>query len=387
MDIDRSIADPEGYRSFLTVPVSRKGYSGVGVFVRKSNQKDSDYVKRALTVVKVEEGITGTLTLKPAKRSYRESYELPEFQNLCIGGYPELSDPDTCKKIDSEGRCVIVELNFDLVVISVYCPANSMRTEEGEAFRITFLKCLLERADNLAKMGKHVVIMGDINVSLDLIDNDETIKTGLHEKILTWDEDSAKFEEINKKYVLEFKKSTEPRSLLNDYTYDTTGMISKEDKLLHDVVREFTGRRLKMYTVWNTLLNSRSLNIGSRIDLILATDKLAACVKAADIWPSIFGSDHCPIFTDFDIQKIADDSKTDSYEQFKSKNNHFDASRFYNLHIGKSIDFFFSSKKKSVPIKQQQSPEKQSQSSSSTVSSSQENSQQSSTKRKASKIV
>lgn len=75
-------------------------------------------------------------------------------------------DIQTLKKLpglhlDSEGRCVCVELADNTVIFAVYCPANSQCTYEGELFRLTFIKLLLQRCYNLVKLyPKKIVIMG-----------------------------------------------------------------------------------------------------------------------------------------------------------------------------------------------------------------------------------
>lgn len=70
----------------------------------------------------------------------------------------------------------MVELACGIVIISVYCPANSNSSEEGELFRIRFLKVLLRRVRNLDKIGKKIVLMGDVNVCRDLIDSADTLE-------------------------------------------------------------------------------------------------------------------------------------------------------------------------------------------------------------------
>ncbi|ODV86412.1 hypothetical protein CANARDRAFT_6887 [[Candida] arabinofermentans NRRL YB-2248] len=347
-DIDLGIADLKDYISFITVPVSKKGYSGVGVFIRKPTSTDDYCIKRSLTVVRAEEGITGLLEYKKTGLSYIEASTVEKYKSDCIGGYPKHSidqderDKNTMKKIDTEGRCILVELSYDVVIISVYCPANSMGTEEGENGRLLFLSCLFERIRSLKQMGKEVILMGDINVCVDLIDSDETIKCGLNEGLLKKPEDLSNFEKENTKACIEFKSSSEARSLLNSIVFDTTGLVKdkdKDQKLLFDSTREIQGRRMKMYTVWNTFKNTRPLNVGSRIDLILVTEKLMKVVNQADIWAHLHGSDHCPIFTDFEVCDFS--SAQDQYSSYKDKTNWLEAKTFYELHTGRSIDSFF----------------------------------------------
>lgn len=64
---------------------------------------------------------------------------------------------------------------------------------------------------------------------------------------------------------------------------------------LIDITREFHPTRTCMYTCWNTLVDARPANYGTRLDYTLITPGLRPWVKAADIQPHIYGSDHCPV--------------------------------------------------------------------------------------------
>jgi len=49
------------------------------------------------------------------------------------------------------------------------------------------------------------------------------------------------------------------------------------------------------YTWWSNFANSRARNIGWRIDYVLVSSPLRPAVKAAEIYPDVIGSDHCPV--------------------------------------------------------------------------------------------
>lgn len=55
------------------------------------------------------------------------------------------------------------------------------------------------------------------------------------------------------------------------------------------------------YTWWSHFAKSRERNVGWRIDYFLASQALVPHVKAADIHPNVFGSDHCPVSLTLDI--------------------------------------------------------------------------------------
>lgn len=326
-DINNKIGKIDGYNSFLTIPQQKKGYSGVGVYVRIPSMNECDSVRDSLTVIKAEEGITGALISNDTKKPYLESEG--------IGGYVDL-DSQLAEKIDSEGRCILLEFMNNTVVISTYCPANSMGTEEGEIFRVEFFKVLFKRIQNLEKLGKNVVLMGDVNISRGLIDSAESLEAYFKAGLIKECED---FEFINKEQNLEFIKSSIPKTMLNQLIVDSPVAT---DAIMYDTVRQIQGSKRSLYTVWNTIKNSRPGNFGSRIDLILVTKGWNDVLTHANIWPFLMGSDHCPVYSDFDVSKL-------KYEKSKEcKLPKLEAKYVYKLSTGDISSMF--TKTKSVTL-------------------------------------
>ncbi|KAK6201402.1 AP endonuclease [Scheffersomyces amazonensis] len=305
----KNIGHLTNYKSFITLPRIKRGYSGVGLFIRIPKSHEPLSVQRALTVIKAEEGLTGYL-----KSSNGQSYrDLPSDDH--IGGYSNELNEEMGLQLDEQGRCIVIELANNVVIFALYCPANSGGTEEGEIYRIKFLQTLLQRCHNLKfNLGKEVIIMGDINVCLDLIDSAETMADKIKQNSVKpiVGTDGLAFESINYEECQNFKRiSTQARVLLNKYTIpqihfhmkgDTYPSEVKQLSFLYDTTRYILGRKMNIYTVWNTLTNSRAVNYGSRIDLILASSyNMVKNISNANIWPFILGSDHCPVFTDFDV--------------------------------------------------------------------------------------
>ncbi|CAI4055084.1 DNA-(apurinic or apyrimidinic site) lyase APN2 SKDI_02G0900 [Saccharomyces kudriavzevii IFO 1802] len=311
----------DGFYSFISIPQIRKGYSGVGCWIRILDKDHPLY--HGLQVVKAEEGITGYLTIKNGKQSvvsYRDD------ANQGIGGYDSL-DPDLNEKnaleLDSEGRCVMVELACGIVIVSVYCPANSNSSEKGELFRIKFLKVLLRRVKNLDKMGKKIVLMGDVNVCRDLIDSADMLEEFSIPII-----DPMGGKDLEQRYrdeAIQFivNPETPHRRIFNQILFDSLLPDASKEGILIDTTRLIQTRsRLRMYTVWNSLKNSRPSNYGSRIDFILASSKLEQCIKAGDILPDILGSDHCPVYSDLDLrdQEVKSSTTEISIPKFEARN-------------------------------------------------------------------
>ena len=60
----------------------------------------------------------------------------------------------------------------------------------------------------------------------------------------------------------------------------------------------------KAYTCWSTLLDSRKINYGTRIDYILTSKFLASHLRRAEVWQEVEGSDHCPVFAELAMELV-----------------------------------------------------------------------------------
>ncbi len=62
-----------------------------------------------------------------------------------------------------------------------------------------------------------------------------------------------------------------------------------------DTLRHFYPDKTGAYTWWSYMFNARANNAGWRIDYFLTSERLISAVTSAEIYPEIFGSDHCPV--------------------------------------------------------------------------------------------
>lgn len=323
-----------GFYSFISIPQLKKGYSGVGCWVRILPEDHP--LHDALQVVKAEEGITGILTIKVGNSNIR-------YRDDCsvgIGGYESLgldnNDMTEALKLDAEGRCVMVELACNIVVISVYCPANSTSSKDGEILRVKFLRVLFKRIRNLDKIGKQVLLMGDLNVCRDLTDHAEALEK--NSIIINNDMEGIRIEDTHKEQCRFFviNPETAHRRMLNQMLADSIIPEMAEEGILIDTTRLIQSRnRLKMYTVWNTLKNTRPLNYGSRIDFILTSLGMKNGIHSADILPEIMGSDHCPVFADINLKRICCE-----VPHIKTTLPRFEARYKFGLMHGNVLDLF-----------------------------------------------
>ncbi|KAK5079724.1 Class II abasic (AP) endonuclease [Lithohypha guttulata] len=261
-----------GFDCYWSLPRHKKGYAGVVIYTRNSR----------CAPIRAEEGIAGGLCPPNSTTPFRE---LPEEEQ--IGGYPTLEQMSQTEldaaTLDAEGRCVILEFPA-FVLLGTYCPAE--RDEERTHFRTAFLKVLDARIRNLVKMGKRVVWVGDINISREEID------TAMSE------------ESMRKRGVDHVGWISSPaRRLFNQLLVG--GKVygerdeGREEQILWDVCRSFHEGRKGMYTCWETKVNARPGNYGSRIDYVLCTHEMKDWWSDSNIQEGLMGSDHCPVYGTF----------------------------------------------------------------------------------------
>jgi AP endonuclease 2 len=229
--------------------------------------------------IRAEEGITGILCPPNSSTSF---FDLPQDQR--IGGYPSVTQlanyPLDAATLDSEGRCVILEFPA-FVLIGVYSPAH--RNESRDDFRLGFLNALDSRVRNLVSAGKRVFLTGDLNI----------IRSEL---------DTANAEEQIRKHgmTLEEYLNTPARRLLNHLLVG--GKVvgerdeEREEPVLWDICRGFHPDRKGMFTCWETKINARPGNFGSRIDYVLCSVDWKDWFSDSNIQEGLIGSDHCPVY-------------------------------------------------------------------------------------------
>lgn len=274
----------DGWDCYFSLPKHRKGYSGVGIYTRNAT----------CAPIRAEEGILGVLP-SPNGTPYRE---LPDDES--IGGYltsEQIADiaelGEDPASLDAEGRCVVLEFPA-FVLFGVYSPANSNGMRDG--FRYGFVCALDCRIRNLVRSGKNVVLTGDLNVSRHEIDSGPTledIKKGLtnHEEFI----------------------SSANRRIFNQQLIDGE-VIGQRDEgresgVLWDTTRIFHPDRKGMYTCWDTKTNARPGNFGARIDFVLISEAMKEWVKGGNIQEGLLGSDHCPVYVDFEEEVMVKDTK------------------------------------------------------------------------------
>ncbi|CDO72073.1 hypothetical protein BN946_scf184962.g16 [Trametes cinnabarina] len=255
--ISRDVATPGHFDAFLSFPVAKGGYSGVGVFT------DS----RTAVPLKAEEGLSGRLQPQPslsAEECISPSYPLPED----IVAYPDEKGevPTSFDDLDGEGRALVLDFGL-FVLINVYCPNET--SDARLSFKMNYHLMLQERVRKvIEEEHREVVVVGDINVCATPLDHCDG---HLPSHQATFYDHPA-------------------RAWFHNWLSPRGPMI--------DVVREFWPDRKGLYTCWNMRIQARETNYGTRVDYILVTKGLLPWIQHGDILPSLKGSDHCPIYID-----------------------------------------------------------------------------------------
>ncbi|KAK5172472.1 hypothetical protein LTR04_002398 [Oleoguttula sp. CCFEE 6159] len=212
-------------------------------------------------------------------------FSLPKHKK---GGYPSelqllsLGIPDPAI-LDTEGRCVVLEFPA-FVLFGVYSPANSNGLRDD--FRYAFLRALDIRLRNLVRMGKKVILTGDLNVSRTEVDTASA------------EDDCRKMGITHEDYI-----STPNRRIFNQLLLggEVVGERDKgrEEPIMYDLCRGFHEGRKGMYTHWEQKINARPGNHGSRIDYMLCSITMKDWFSTSNIQEGLMGSDHCPVFAVF----------------------------------------------------------------------------------------
>ncbi|MCR5717876.1 MAG: exodeoxyribonuclease III [Oscillospiraceae bacterium] len=164
-----------------------------------------------------------------------------------------------------EGRAIIAEYDaFRLV--NLYVP-NAQRGLTRIDYRMQWeddLRAFLTELDK----DKPVILCGDLNVAHKEIDL-KNAKANVGNAGFS-DQERGKFGEL----------------LAAGFT-DTF-------RFLHPTQRD-------AYSWWSYMGRAREKNVGWRIDYFLVSDRIADKIRSADIFPNVYGSDHCPVGLEIDL--------------------------------------------------------------------------------------
>jgi len=204
------------------------------------------------------------------------------------------------------------------VLFNVYFP-NGGKGPERIQFKLEFYKAFQNKIEELLKLGKRVVFVGDVNTAHRHIDthNPETKATGFLPEERSW-----------------------MNSILGKPAEERDNTEDVEDKtitpLFIDSLRYVHKDTPNLYTWWDPKTFKRSENRGWRIDYGIVSSNFTEDIDTAGILSDVQGSDHCPIFLKLKDQPIPPPHDTPAL-----------SSRKFRKKQGTLSDFFSSASKKS----------------------------------------
>ena len=165
---------------------------------------------------------------------------------------------------DKEGRVITLEFE-KFYLVNIYTP-NSKRELERLEYRMIWEDEIRKYLTNLDKK-KPVIMCGDLNVAHKEIDL-KNPKTNRRNAGFT-DEERGKMTKL----------------LQTNFT---------------DSFRYLYPERIA-YTWWSYMGNARQKDVGWRIDYFIVSNKIKEKIKEATIYKDIYGSDHCPVGLEINI--------------------------------------------------------------------------------------
>ncbi|KAK3839560.1 MAG: Endonuclease/exonuclease/phosphatase [Linnemannia elongata] len=299
--LDTDIALVPGYDSYWSFHRTKSGYSGVVIYIK-------DHIK----LLGAEEGISGVLSgyiPAPALSVTNRSFEVDD--PVDFGGDGDVDDKhlsdstnemgvrrqlsfeqtvaETMTKfpeLDNEGRGLILDFGF-FVLFNLYCPNET--DDQRRPFKMAYYHLLEARVRDLIARGKEVIVMGDMNVIPTELDHCDPER---------WKKECGESEFGN----------TAPRRWFNAFLATQGGPLT-------DLYRVFHKDEKGAFTCWNTKINARPSNYGTRLDYILVTEKLLPWFSSCDRQPQIVGSDHCPVVAEMAAELVLDKEEEQSLTQ------------------------------------------------------------------------
>ncbi|MBR6790438.1 MAG: exodeoxyribonuclease III [Oscillospiraceae bacterium] len=165
---------------------------------------------------------------------------------------------------DQEGRVITAEFE-DLYLVTVYTP-NAQRELARLDYRMQWEDAFRAYLVEL-KAKKPVVVCGDMNVAHEEID-------------------------------LKNPKSNRGNAGFSDEEREKFSVLLGEGFI--DTFRALYPDRTGAYSWWSYMYHAREKNAGWRIDYFLISEELRPRLKAAEILPDVFGSDHCPVLLELE---------------------------------------------------------------------------------------
>jgi len=160
--------------------------------------------------------------------------------------------------------------------VNCYFPFATIEDPDRLSFKQNFNKAIQLRVEGFLACGLNAILMGDINVSHNKIDHCNPKK---------WEEEAEmKFEDSPMRQWF-------------------SSLLDNPIQPLVDTFRRYHPTEEQIYSCWNTMTGARRINYGTRIDYVLMNETLVNEYGVdCQIQTEIFGSDHCPVVAELNLE-------------------------------------------------------------------------------------
>lgn len=332
---------------FRIISFNVNGLRSYAKYLNQRNYKFNDYVKKKLkaTVLCVQESrgsesnliefhtLTDYVAYSSTNKSNSGKYGVCTFickDFFCHGKTDKLEE---FSEFEGDGRFILTKHgNFD--ILNCYFPfvSETEYRSNDEKDKIKSRKAMKFYYSVGQYLQRHpnTILVGDFNAVYNLqdsylyfkeatrikekqieIEKNDNIETKLIKENIKSGSNISDDIAKNGRYVNPIVSSTElpyffkNMKYLNIYFFELPNRewlykLVNQAKFI-DSFRLFSNQN-QIYTCWNQILNFRKVNLGTRIDLILVPDKLKYFVINSHVLSDEYGSDHCPVFADFDMK-------------------------------------------------------------------------------------
>jgi len=174
------------------------------------------------------------------------------------------------------------------ILVNVYVP--NAATVERLQFKLRFLRVLQARTEALISSGRHVIIVGDLNIAAARIDHCDP-DVGLRDLRIMLGQMDVTFETHPQR--LWFNEFVRNPAVRDSSTIEHEHL--QNSCMFADIYRERYPTQTGAYTCWNMKTFARQTNYGTRIDYVLTDCGFVDSVQTIEIVQNFQGSDHCPV--------------------------------------------------------------------------------------------
>lgn len=293
----------------------------------------NDYIKEILQAdilcIQETKGSKTTLNKYIVMKDYKTFFSYNKIRNghsgVCLIISKKLHLKGITTKIESmsfhsdEGR--IIQADFGTFkLLNLYFPFFDDSNENiiKEEKMKMFYKNIKEYIQNQTNL----IVVGDFNAVYLLQDHYQFKKEFLRIKKAIENENDGKYNAkqdlfknnqpfIEKKYTSQTELPYYFRTIedLEEYffqKFQRKWLFDFVNKNIYIDVYDYFCKANHKYTCWNSMLNLRPDNLGTRIDYIFVPETMIQKVIDVDINNHIFGSDHCPLYIIIDINPCKD---------------------------------------------------------------------------------